>query len=117
MPPGYRARLRHLLFSMLVGAVAVILRTVMQPLLGDALPFVVAYPAIVLASLLWGVLPGIATATVCALGVWLPSIPPAIAQGQQASEFSWFALCAIVSAVLFGRFRGQRASESPPHGH
>ena len=34
---------------------AVALRALLQPVLGDRLPFLLAYPAVVLASSLWGI--------------------------------------------------------------
>ena len=45
MLSAYRTRLRDLLFATLVGSLAVVLRAVAQPLFGDALPFVFAFPA------------------------------------------------------------------------
>ena len=111
MPTGYRTRLRHLSFATLVGALAVVLRAVAQPLLGDALPFLFAFPAVALAALLWGTMPGLAAATVCAIGVWAPGIPPTIVESQRVIQFFGFALSASFIAVACEQVRRARSLE------
>ncbi len=107
--PRGRTLLRHYLFAMLIAGVAVVIRAVVQPLLGDALPFVFAFPATVLTSLLWGVGPGVATASLCAIGVWLPDIPPTIPEAQQSVELGWYAVSSLFTSILCGRLRGVRS--------
>ncbi|CAN5913519.1 hybrid sensor histidine kinase/response regulator [soil metagenome] len=97
---------RHLLFAALVGAVAVVVRAVTQTALGDELPFVFAFPATVLAGLLWGTIPAMVAALVCAVGVWLPGIPPAIVESQRATQISWYLISALVTSILCGQLRG-----------
>jgi two-component system NtrC family sensor kinase len=112
MLPAYSTCLRHLSFATLVGALAVVLRAVAEPLLGDALPFLFAFPAVVLASLLWGTIPGIVAGTVCAVGVWIPAIPPTIVQSQQAIQFSGFAVSALFTSIACDQLRASRSFAS-----
>ena len=93
---------------MLVGALAATLRAVAQPALGDALPFVFAFPATVLASLLWGVVPGLAAAAVCAFAVWMPGLPPSLVVTEQAMQLSLFGLSALVTSLLCDRLGDSR---------
>jgi len=112
MLPEHRTRLRHFLFATLVGALAVVVRAVAQPVLGDALPFVFAFPATVLAALLWGTVPGVIAAATCATGVWLPVIPPTIVESQKPVQFGWFGVAALFIAILCGQFRGSNTPKT-----
>ena len=91
-----------------------VLRAITQPLLGDAIPFVFAFPATVLVALLWGTLPGMATAGVCALADWFPNVPPNIPDSQQTVQFGWFAASSIFTSVLCRRLRGSHPFEARP---
>ena len=116
---AYLTFLRHLLFAALVGAVAVVVRAVTQPALGDELPFVFAFPATVLAGLLWGTIPAMVAALVCAMGVWLPGIPPTIVESQRATQFGWYLISALVkpaSCVVFVGRNGGPETRSQPGG-
>ncbi|MCK9689383.1 hypothetical protein [Scleromatobacter humisilvae] len=103
MPRVATIPVRSLCFAMVVGALAALARALLQPLLGDALPFVFAFPAIALASSLWGASAGLAAALVAALAVWMPAIPPAIAPQYEAIQFACFALASVVTAMVCGR--------------
>jgi two-component system NtrC family sensor kinase len=108
-----RMRLRHGVFAALVGALAVIARAVAQPLLGDTLPFLAAVPAMILASVLWGAVPGLIAAALCAFGAWLPSIPPTIAAAKQAQAYALFMASSLVTCGLCHLLRGSRWRETP----
>ncbi|MDM0085701.1 ATP-binding protein [Variovorax sp. J31P179] len=101
---------RRITFAALAGAFAVIARAVMQPVWGDEVPFGLAFPTIVATGLLWGTPSAVVAAGVCALGVWMPSIPPTIDGPHQLAYFGWFAAAALCTAVLCGYLRGRRAS-------
>ena len=103
MPRGIRTCARHLACATLVGALAATFRAVAQPALGDALPFVFAFPATVLASLLWGVVPGMAAAAVCAFAVWMPGVPPSLVVTEQTMQLGLFGLSALVTSLLCDR--------------
>ena len=105
MFPAPRTALRPWVFAALAGAVAVVARAAAQPTLGDALPFVLAFPALALVVLLWGTGPGLLAAAVCAVGVWLPGIPPTIGESQRLPQFAWFAMSAVATAAACGRLR------------
>ena len=109
-----RLRLRHVVFAVLAGALAVIARAVAQPLLGDRLPFLAAFPAMILASLLWGALPGLIAAATCTFGVWLPNIPPNIPFAQQAGEYGWFAASSLATCGLCHLLRRSPWPERTP---
>ena len=59
--------------TLVTAVVAIALRALLQPLLGDRLPFVIAYPAVVLAASLWGIAPGVFVAFACAMVTALPA--------------------------------------------
>jgi len=52
-----RASLRGWALAALTGLAAVALRALAQPLLGDHLPFLIAFPATVISALFWGSVP------------------------------------------------------------
>ena len=108
MFPAHRTYLRQWLFAMLVGGVAAIARAALQPILGDALPFLFAFPATALVALLWGTLPGLAAAAVCAVAVWMPWGPPNIAEAQQPLQLGLFAVSALMTSTICGRLRSDR---------
>ena len=60
-----RSILRDWAWAAAVGVLAVMLRAIATPLLGDRLPFVTAFPMTVLASVMWGTGPGLLTAVLC----------------------------------------------------
>ena len=52
MPIAQTVPLRHWLLAALTTSLAVALRTIAQPLMGDELPFVFAFPATVFSALM-----------------------------------------------------------------
>jgi hypothetical protein len=54
------------LLTLATAVVAIGLRALLQPVLGDKLPFLIAYPSVVLAASLWGLAPGVVVAVACA---------------------------------------------------
>ena len=110
--PGRRSTLSDWLFGALLGLLSVLLRALLQPLLGDQLPFVVAFPMTVLASLLWGTGPGLATAALSAAAVALPGIPPDVSPLEQPLDIGAFLLTGIFIALACGQFGRMRAMEA-----
>jgi two-component system NtrC family sensor kinase len=91
------------LIGVLVGALAVAIRAIAQPLMGDELPFVVAFPATVLAALLWGSVPGLTAALICAAAVALPFVPPDLPSAERPLQVGGFLVASIVISLLCGQ--------------
>lgn len=118
MLPGHSKplRARHLVFAAIVGGVAVVIRAVVQPYLGDELPFLVALPAVVGIAALGGPLPAMVVGIVCALGVASPGIPPVVADSNRLGEYGWFATATLFAAWLSAKIRSVRHFEHLGHG-
>jgi hypothetical protein len=95
-----RRRLPRWSLTLLTALSAVLLRSLLQPVLGDQQPFLIACPAVVLAAALWGILPGVVVALVCMAAVMLPWVSPAIAVGQQPQQVGAFAIVAIFLCLV-----------------
>jgi len=81
-----------------VGAVAI--RALLEPVLGDVMPFLVAYPAVVLAASMWGIASGVFVAFTCALVAALPFIPPTLAPTDRPMHLGAFGLVAIFICLV-----------------
>jgi len=79
---------------------AVVIRALLQPLLGDAMPFLVAYPAVVLAASMWGIASGLSVAFACALVATLPWIPPTLPAADRPMHLGAFGLVAIFICLV-----------------
>ena len=95
--------------GVLVGLLAMGLRAAMQPLLGDAAPFVLAFPAVVLVALRYSAPPAFLTALVCALWVATNLVPPVIAAEHMPMTFGTFVLSAFGMALICAQYRGHEA--------
>ena len=94
-----------------VGAIA--LRALLQPVLGDRLPFLLAYPAVVLASTMWGLGSGLFVAAACALVAAVPWLPPTLEASDRPMHLGAFGLAAIfISLVTNLRARSDAAPGS-----
>ena len=105
--------------TLLAAAVAVALRAVLQPLLGDTMPFLVAYPAVVLAASLWGIASGVAVALACAAVAAEPWIPPTITAAERPAHIGAFFLSAIFICLvsnLRARHPAERSSSDADTG-
>jgi two-component system NtrC family sensor kinase len=107
MPPprrlptaSFRATLPRWGLILLTALLAVVLRALLQPLLGDRLPFLLAYPAIVFAASMWGIVPGLAVALACALASVVPWIAPDIDPAEQPMHVGAFTLVAIFMCLV-----------------
>jgi two-component system NtrC family sensor kinase len=75
-------------------------RAAMQPALGDALPFLFAYPAIVLVALRSGTGPALLAAAICAAWCVVPWFPPSLSTGQPAFQLGGFGVAALVTVLI-----------------
>ena len=96
--------------TLLTAVVAIGLRGLLQPMLGDTLPFLVAYPAVVLAASLWGISSGLSVALACALTAAEPYVPPSIAPAERPLHIGAFLLSAIFISLV-ANLRARRAGE------
>jgi two-component system, NtrC family, sensor kinase len=99
------------LLTLATAALAIALRALLQPLLGDTLPFLLAYPAVVLASSLWGIASGLGVAFATALVAAEPWIPPSLPAADRPAHIGAFCLVAIFIS-LFTNLR-QRGAGVP----
>ncbi len=99
------------LLTLLTAVVAIGLRALLQPVLGDSLPFLIAYPSVVLASSLWGIASGLSVALACALTAAEPYIPPSIAEAERPMHIGAFFLSAIFISLL-SNLRARRESDA-----
>ncbi len=81
-------------------------------MLADQLPFMVAFPATVLASVLWGSLAGLITASMYAIAVAMPGVPPDLPLLNVPLQVGGFLIGSVVIAVLCGQLSRQRRFES-----
>ncbi len=88
------------LLTLATAVVAIALRALLQPVLGDKLPFLIAYPAVVLAASLWGIAPGMAVALSCALISAEPWIPPTLPAEERPMHVGAFLLAAIFICLV-----------------
>ena len=95
--------------GVLAGFVAMTLRAAMQPLLGDAVPFVLAFPAVVLVALRYGAPPAFLTALVCALWAATSLVPPTIQAEHLPMNLGTFVLSAFAIALICGPYRSREA--------
>jgi two-component system NtrC family sensor kinase len=86
--------------ALLTAAIAVTLRAGLQPMLGDTMPFLIAYPAVVLAASQWGVAAGVIVALVSVIVAIVPEVPPTIASGDRPLHVGAFLLAAIFICLV-----------------
>ena len=103
---------RRWALTLLTATLAVALRAVLQPVLGDSLPFLVAYPAVVLAASLWGIGAGLTVALACAVTAAIPWIPPTIVAAERPAHIGAFFLSAIFISLV-SNLRARRPGEHP----
>ena len=86
--------------TLATAVVAVGLRALLEPVLGDKLPFLIAYPAVVLAASLWGIASGVVVALTCALVAAEPWIPPTLPADERPMHIGAFLLAAIFICLV-----------------
>ena len=86
--------------TLVAAAGAVLIRALLQPVLGDAMPFLIAYPAVVLAASMWGIASGLVVACACALVAAVPFIPPTLSPPDRPMHLGAFALAAIAICLV-----------------
>ena len=88
------------MLTLATAVVAVGLRALLQPVLGDRLPFLLAYPAVVLASSMWGIGAGLFVALVAATVAAVPWIPPMLDAADRPMHVGAFCLVAIFISLV-----------------
>ena len=88
------------MLTLATAVVAVGLRALLQPVLGDRLPFLLAYPAVVLASSMWGIGSGLFVALVAATVAAVPWIPPMLDAADRPMHVGAFCLVAIFISLV-----------------
>ncbi len=87
---------------------AVALRALLQPALGDELPFVIAAPVSLFCALMWGAGPGAAATLVCLAGALVPGLAPDILNRDGETKAVLFALVMMAACVLTARVDATR---------
>ncbi len=113
-PPSFGRRLvalrvRAAVFGVLFGVCAVALRASLQPVLGNDLPFAIAFPAIVVSAALWGSGAGILTALVCAAAIVSPRIAPDLLPDTRPLQIGAFLIGSIVVSLFCGQLASRQA--------
>jgi len=104
---------RPWIWALMAGALGACLRALLQPLLGDELPFLVALPTAAIAALMWGPARGMAAALVGVAAVAFPVIPPDVAAADRPLQIGGFLISAIILSLACGSFnRAQVATAS-----
>jgi two-component system NtrC family sensor kinase len=86
--------------SLVTAVAAVVIRVLLNPVLGDAMPFLIAYPAVVLAASMWGIASGLFVTFVCAVVAAEPYIPPTLAPADRPMHLGAFAIVAIFICLV-----------------
>ena len=81
------------------------LRAVLEPLLGNSLPFVTAFPAVAVVALRCGLWPGLASVLACVVWAGLPFAPTHLPATEVPLQLGGFALSASVMAFLCVQLR------------
>jgi len=91
------------LASAAAAVVAVVLRALLQPALGDELPFVIAAPVVLFCALMWGAGAGAVATAVCLVGALVPWLPPDILNISGGLKALMFAAVMTAACVLIAR--------------
>ncbi|MFN6964419.1 MAG: ATP-binding protein [Pyrinomonadaceae bacterium] len=81
-------------------AASVVLRTALNPLLGSDLPFVTAFPAVVLASLLGGFGPGVAATLIAAAALNLFVIEPPLELSLSSGSLTQTIIFCLIGTIV-----------------
>ena len=91
--------------AIVVTLAAMTLRAVIDPLFPAGVPFLTAFPAVVIVALLAGFGPALATILGCALWIAVPVLPPEIAGTDLPLQLGAFAVSGTVIALFCAQFR------------
>jgi len=99
--------------------VAVALRALLQPALGDELPFAIAAPVSLFCALMWGASAGAVATAVCLAGTLLPAVPPdilTVVGGLKSLAFAstMAAACVLIARVEATRRGAEQQAEGGP---
>ena len=100
------------LLAFAAAALAMLARAALEPAIGDSVPFVFAFPATVLAALLWGAGPAILAGSVCLIWVLLPGVQPSLTRGVLPVQLGAFAASTIATVLICTAFRQDERSPS-----
>ena len=107
---------RAVLYGLLFGLMAVSVRAGLQPLLGNELPFVVAFPLTVVAAVLFGWRAGACAAVVTAIAIAVPSIPPTLPDAKRPLQLGGFLVGSMLIVIFCGNVSARRADGPPLPG-
>ena len=93
--------------------VAIGLRALLQPALGDELPFVIAAPVSIFCALMWGAGPGAAVTLICIAGALLPGISPDVLNRDGGYKALVYAMGMTVACILTARVDALRRRAEP----
>lgn len=116
LPPLLRPSAAHQArwFAAALAAVAAVaVRALLQPALGDELPFVIAAPVSLFCALVWGAGPGAAATLICVAGALMPSLPPDVLNQDGGLKALVFAMGMTVACVLIARVDALRRRTEP----
>ena len=94
---------RAWLYGLVFGVLAAAARAGLQPLLGDQLPFLVGFPASMIAAVLLGWQAGASCALVVAIVVAIPGVPPDVAQPAIPLQVGGYLVGSVLMAMFCGR--------------
>ena len=86
-------------FALVMVALAVLVRWIVGEYLGARIPFITFYPAIILATLIGGLWPGIVATVLSALAAWFLFVPPYFSFALGERELVQLLLFIIISAI------------------
>jgi two-component system NtrC family sensor kinase len=115
MASSHPSTARRWLYGLLFGLGAVLARASLQPLIGDQMPFLVAFPAAMIASVLLGWQAGALSAMVTAVAVALPQVPPNLPPASMPLQLGGFVVGSVLMAMFCGRNVDRRLpAQEPP---
>ncbi|RZI56989.1 MAG: hypothetical protein EOP37_22080 [Rubrivivax sp.] len=112
--PSSIARNARWLAAALAALVAVLLRALLQPALGDELPFIIAAPVSLFCALMWGAGPGALATSICLAGTLLPALPPDVLNRDGAVRSVGFSMVLVAACVLVARVNALRRRTDNP---
>lgn len=86
-----------ILYGIAIGAAAIAARLALDPMVGEHSPFLITFPAVGLAALIFGGAAGLAALGTAQLLVWFTVLPPRLTFGLREPEFD---LLLVISTLI-----------------